>query len=149
MKEYRTPSSVESEDLAIDDSEPVPLGYETLGEQYGLEDMDIFAPSDQQDQTIEQEYQSYVTERLSSAGTSTIKFWEVSSTRLHLALLKHSDPSTGQRKDVPNTLRYRRRLSTHSGICRAIGAGIFLQWRDRHEEAQSHQPCSNGSTTDA
>jgi len=48
----------------------------TLAERYGLgDDMNIGGPSDT-DQTIEQEYQAYVT-AVRSSFTDILKFWEV------------------------------------------------------------------------
>ena len=47
-----------------------------LANKYGLCSMSISDPSDPQMQTIEQEYQGYVTAPLSST-TDILKFWEV------------------------------------------------------------------------
>ena len=47
-----------------------------LADKYGLHDMSISNPSDPQMQTIEQEYQGYVTVPLFST-TDILKFWEV------------------------------------------------------------------------
>jgi hypothetical protein len=50
--------------------------FMSLAAQYGLnKDMDI-GNSDGPEQTIEQEYQAYITSQISK-GISTIRFWEV------------------------------------------------------------------------
>jgi len=51
--------------------------YASLAEQYGLTDMQFGALEDTVGQTLEQEYQSYITAPLSKQGTDMIKFWEV------------------------------------------------------------------------
>jgi hypothetical protein len=53
--------------------------YMSLAAQYGLSDMDFQSSEDVQGQTVEQEYQSYVTAALSKPGTDMLKFWEVSN----------------------------------------------------------------------
>jgi hypothetical protein len=49
--------------------------YASLAEQYGLTDM-FGTPEDVDGQTLEQEYQAYVTAALSKQGTVMLKFWE-------------------------------------------------------------------------
>jgi len=51
----------------------------SLAAQYGLSDMHFQSSEDVQGQTVEQEYQSYVTAALSKPGTDMLKFWEVSN----------------------------------------------------------------------
>jgi hypothetical protein len=59
------------------DSGKIP-GYMSLAKQYGLhDDMDI-GDSGGHEQTIEQEYQAYVTAQLSPKNVDILKFWEVS-----------------------------------------------------------------------
>jgi hypothetical protein len=53
-------------------------GYMSLVEVYGLKDMQIGASDDVEGQTVEQEFQAYVTVALSKPGTDILKFWEVS-----------------------------------------------------------------------
>ena len=53
-------------------------GYMSLVEVYGLKDMQIGASDDVEGQTVEQEFQAYVTAALSKPGTDILKFWEVS-----------------------------------------------------------------------
>lgn len=58
--------------------------YTTLGEQYGLaDDMHIAGPNIQDQQTIEQEFQAYITSPVSNAATNIIKFWEVCASKTH------------------------------------------------------------------
>ena len=54
------------------------LGYMSLAEAYGLKDMQIGASDDIEGQSVEQEFQAYVTTALSKPGTDILKFWEVS-----------------------------------------------------------------------
>ena len=54
------------------------LGYMSLAEAYGLKDMQIGVSGDVEGQTMEQEFQAYVTAALSKPGTNSLKFWEVS-----------------------------------------------------------------------
>jgi len=56
-----------------------PEKWQTLDQQYGLEDM-YELEADHEGQTIEQEYHSYVT-GLSKPGTDIIKFWDVCISR--------------------------------------------------------------------
>jgi hypothetical protein len=53
------------------------LTYTRLADKYGMSDMRITDPSSLQMQTIEQEFQAYITAQLSVEGTNMIKFWEV------------------------------------------------------------------------
>jgi 2-hydroxychromene-2-carboxylate isomerase len=57
-----------------------PPAFMSLAEQYGLTDEDLGASEsdDHSIQTIEQEYQAYVTAPLCAKGTRIIKWWEVS-----------------------------------------------------------------------
>ena len=52
--------------------------YMTLDAQYGLVDDDLAIGSTTQEQTVEQEFQAYVTALLSSPNIDILKFWEVS-----------------------------------------------------------------------
>ena len=51
--------------------------YINLADQYGVMDMQFATPESVEEQTIEQEFQSFVTAPLSPRGTNTLKFWEV------------------------------------------------------------------------
>jgi|SRR5882762_11454082 len=51
--------------------------YTHLAQKYGLTDMQLGASRDAKAQTLEQEYQSYVTTLLSGEGTDMLKLWEV------------------------------------------------------------------------
>src|ERR1700683_2080457 len=51
--------------------------YTHLAQKYGLTDMWLGASQDTEAQTLEQEYQSYVTAPLSVEGTDMLRFWEV------------------------------------------------------------------------
>jgi hypothetical protein len=50
--------------------------YMSLAAQYGIADMEIGNP-DIRDQTVEQEYQVYITAPLSPNTIDILKFWEV------------------------------------------------------------------------
>jgi hypothetical protein len=68
--------------------------YMKLGVQYGLEDeMDIGNPSVSQ-QTIEQEYQAYITAALTAKSVPILTFWEViimvDNMLFYLSLISHS-----------------------------------------------------------
>ena len=51
--------------------------YFTLAEDYGLPQDMYFATSNNSDQTVEEEFSSYVSGSLSLQGTNMLKFWEV------------------------------------------------------------------------
>ena len=51
--------------------------YANLADQYGVTNMQFATPESVEEQTIEQEFQSFVTAPLSPRGTNTLKFWEV------------------------------------------------------------------------
>jgi|SRR5882762_5027880 len=53
--------------------------YMSLAEAYGLTNMQIGTSDDVEGQTVEQEYQAYITTALSKPGTDMLKFWEVST----------------------------------------------------------------------
>jgi 2-hydroxychromene-2-carboxylate isomerase len=57
-----------------------PPAFMSLAEQYGLTDEDLGAsePDDHSIQTVEQEYQAYITAPVCVKGTPIIKWWEVS-----------------------------------------------------------------------
>jgi hypothetical protein len=78
MSEYR----VTVEEPSIGPVAPI-LGespaYMTLDAQYGLVDDDLaIGGATTQEQTVEQEFQAYVTAPLSSPNIDILKFWEVS-----------------------------------------------------------------------
>jgi len=79
LKEYRDKAKKTPTGYAPPTSQSpdvLPEKWQTLDQQYGLEDM--YEPeADQANQTIEQEYQSYVTGVLSKPGTNMIKYWDV------------------------------------------------------------------------
>ena len=51
--------------------------YTHLVQKYGLADMRLGASRDSEAQTLEQEYQSYITAPLSVEGTDMLRFWKV------------------------------------------------------------------------
>jgi hypothetical protein len=55
----------------------VAAAYTHLAQKYGLADMRLGASRDRDAQTLEQEYQSYITAPLSPEGTDMLRFWEV------------------------------------------------------------------------
>lgn len=80
MQEYRqrlnTTSGQSVPASAYPNVRDVPV-YMSLAAQYDLEDdMSIGAPGSQE-QSIEQEYQAYITAPLSQKRTPILKFWEV------------------------------------------------------------------------
>ena len=78
MIKYHEKISIESESMAANanaDARTVPR-YMSLAREYNLPDMTIGGP-DPQEQTIEQEYQAYITARLSPQNVSILVFWEV------------------------------------------------------------------------
>ena len=77
MTEYRQRSiTEEDEDVAHPAAQEMPA-YMTLAAQYGIEDeMDV--GGNVNDQTMEQEYQAYITAPHSPKNVNIIKFWEVS-----------------------------------------------------------------------
>jgi len=85
MTEYRArATAIESDrrlvgppsSLALEE----PPAFMSLAKQYGLtdEDFDASEPDDHGVQTIEQEYQAYITAPICAKGTPIIKWWEVS-----------------------------------------------------------------------
>lgn len=81
MRKYKETAATTDEPPAL-----VPLipcsretpAYMSLAEQYGLED-DMDVGSSANTQSVEQEYQAYITAPLSSKKVDIVKFWEVSS----------------------------------------------------------------------
>lgn len=80
MQEYREKIGTASTRMPVDaypSAGDVPA-YMSLAAQYDLEDdMTIGASGGAQEQSIEQEYQAYITAPLSTQKTDILKFWEV------------------------------------------------------------------------
>lgn len=61
--------------------------FMTLAAQYGLDEDDMgLGNNNSNQQTIEQEYQAYITSTLSNGAVDIIKFWEVSMMKLILSI---------------------------------------------------------------
>ena len=58
--------------------EPNDPPFMSLAERYGLPNMGFANAEDTDEQTVEQEYQAYVTAPLSWRGTNILKHWEAS-----------------------------------------------------------------------
>jgi hypothetical protein len=82
MTEYRARARTTESDQGLVTSSLAleqPPAFMSLAEQYGLDEEDLGAePDDHSSQSIEQEYQAYITAPVSANGTSIIKWWEVS-----------------------------------------------------------------------
>jgi hypothetical protein len=79
MKEYRDRSKTHNELMSLLSSQPSssqPEKWQTLDQQYGLEDM-YKLEREVDTQTLEQEYQLYVTAALSKLTTILVKYWNV------------------------------------------------------------------------
>jgi hypothetical protein len=80
MLKYREDLSTTSEQSMPADADPdegaLPA-YMSLAAHYDLEDEMTIGASDAQKQTVEQEYQAYITAFLSPKEMSILKFWEV------------------------------------------------------------------------
>ena len=71
--------------------------YMELGAQYGLDDdMTIGNPGDNRPQTVDEEYQAYVTAQCSSKDVTSLKFWEVGGDINGVNLLTRHGRSTGR-----------------------------------------------------
>jgi len=81
MLEYREAKKKLEEAAASGDAAPEPDDappFMSLAERYGLCDMGFANAEDTDEQTVEQEYQAYVTAPLSRKGTNILKHWEAS-----------------------------------------------------------------------
>jgi hypothetical protein len=79
MLEYREKISNTEDDIEPPEgshSGEVPK-YMTLAEQYGLSDDMNIGESKANEQTIEQEFQAYITAPLTPTSVNILKFWEV------------------------------------------------------------------------
>ena len=70
----RVSGSCAAVSLLVRDEHPA---YTNLADQYGVTDMQFATPESVEEQTIEQEFQSFVTVPLSLRRTNMLKFWEV------------------------------------------------------------------------
>ena len=78
MAKYRERIKARAPAAATVTIEPtVAPAYMHLARKYGLADMRLGVSWDQDAQTLEQEYQSYITAPLSPEGTDSLRFWEV------------------------------------------------------------------------
>lgn len=86
MLEYREAKKKLEEAAASSDTAPAPAtpepddapAFMSLAERYGLPGMGFANDEDTDEQTVEQEYQAYVTAPLSRKGTNILKYWEAS-----------------------------------------------------------------------
>jgi hypothetical protein len=81
MNEYRVTATAEEQPLAglIAPGPGEAPAYMTLDAQYGLADDDMaIGGTTMSEQTVEQEFQAYVTAPLSPNNIDILKFWEVS-----------------------------------------------------------------------
>ena len=86
-----------------------------LAEKFGLPDDMRFADSSSaEEQTIEQEFQGYVTSPLSN--TDILKFWDVSVFILNYIIVVTQHLAIGKRKTVPDFFRYGLGLPPNPGI---------------------------------
>jgi hypothetical protein len=81
MLKYREKAHIPNEVSYFSETLPsakdVPA-YMSLAAQYGIDnDMDFGNSGQDEQQTIDQEYQAYVTASCSPKGTDILKFWEV------------------------------------------------------------------------
>ena len=78
MAEYHEQIKARAPATAIVTVEPIVApAYMHLVQKYSLADMQLGSSRDQDAQTLEQEYQSYITAPLSPEGTDSLRFWEV------------------------------------------------------------------------
>jgi hypothetical protein len=78
MSEYRKQAKVADSLAATSTPNPALIpAYGGLAERYGLEDMSFQDDAYKRDQSVEQEYQGYVTAVLSPMSINILKFWEV------------------------------------------------------------------------
>jgi hypothetical protein len=93
MMEYRERAAAPEEQapLSLQRSGTDLPGYMTLASKYGLtdDDMDIGNPG-ANEQTVEQEYQAYITSPVSPKTVDIIKFWEASN-RSGLLVVTNTD----------------------------------------------------------
>jgi hypothetical protein len=80
MKEYRDHANITGNEQASSSSSqpsnPRPEKWQTLDQQYGLDDM-YELETEEDTQTLEQEYQSYATGILAKHGIDIVKYWDV------------------------------------------------------------------------
>lgn len=78
MQEYHVMYPVQDSTAATDQPAELdhPQAFATLGAKYGLADMHI-RPDDQVMQTVDQEYNTYVTSNLAHTCTDPLVFWEM------------------------------------------------------------------------
>ena len=81
MREYREKMRGTAGDPPTPTSNPLSTEdaprYMSLADQYGIADEMEIGESSQTSQTIEQEYQAYITAALSLKTVDILKFWEV------------------------------------------------------------------------
>ena len=77
MKDYRARLDSEEEQPAQETPVATPPSYMSLAEEYGFSDEMEIGASTETSQTIEQEFQAYVTAPLLNKNVDILKFWEV------------------------------------------------------------------------
>jgi len=99
MVEYRKKSTTAQSNNEVEEPHRAPSGeaYMELAAQYGLDDMVIGNPDDNPQQTVEDEYNAYMTAPLSSMKVTSLKFWEVRGDINGVTLLTRYGRLIGQR----------------------------------------------------
>ena len=136
MLEYREKAGAEGESAPTTAVPGVRTGempkYMSLAHQYGYDDdhMDFgHGGSNDAEQTVEQEYQAYVTAPLSK-HPDILKFWEVSNVSNYVQVLTGC---VGQRQYFPHHFCDGHGLPSHSSVCCPLRTSLFLECRNRYK----------------
>ena len=116
---------------------------------YGLtNEMDISTCKNANEQTIKQEFWSFVTAPLSPKGTNILKFWEVcKAQKEHEFIWPFRE--TVQPIYASNTFQIVPWLLSYPSLRGSFWVCVLIQCWNRHKEVQSHQPDVDGGPPDA
>ena len=129
MVEYRARSPTEASASSSRQEQSYAFDLDNLASQYGISDMMTSNDDDQPPQTIDEEYNAYISAPCSK-GINSLKFWEVCVRYANQVVMTEFGMILAQRNQVSHLLRYNARLPADPGFCRSLRACVLLKCRD-------------------
>jgi len=148
MIEYRARSPTEAPASSSRQEQSYAYDLGNLASQYGISDVMTSNDDDQPPQTIDEEYDAYISAPCSK-GINHLKFWEVCVRYANQVVMTEFGMILAQRNQVSHLLCYNARLPANPGFCCSLWACVLLKCRDWHKVTESYSSSPNGSVTNA
>jgi len=129
MVEYHARSPTEAPASSSHQEQGYAFDLNNLASQYGISDMMTSNDDDQPPQTIDEEYNAYISAPCSK-GINSLKFWEVCVRYANRVVMTEFGMILAQRNQVSHLLRYNARLPANPGFCRSLRVCVLLKCRD-------------------